>query len=335
MTPEELVRRKALRLTDPQAREAAEFAADRLRIEMKQHDGVVTRAQLRAAGLCRPDIDRLVRRKGLRQVHTRVFIDHTGPLTYDQRIWAAVLALEPAAICGPTLLSPDPEAAQIHVAIDESRRLVAPDGVRVHRVRRLDAVAQWKAAPPRMRREDAVLMLVDEAETELEVIRLITDAARDRRIGAGRLREAERRRSRLARRHLVRALLDDVSAGVESVLEHAYLTRVERAHGLPLATRQVVRRTAGGKEYRDVEYDEFAFVVELDGRIGHDSFDAQSRDAGRDLADLLEDRLVARLRWRQVFEAPCGTAASLARLLQKRGWQGSPTPCGPGCPVGR
>jgi hypothetical protein len=42
----------------------------------------------------------------------------------------------------------------------------------------------------------------------------------------------------------------------------------------------VERRTTGGKQYRDNEYLDHQVVVELDGRLGHDSFDAQGRDAG-------------------------------------------------------
>jgi hypothetical protein len=93
MTPEELARMKASRLTSAEARDEAEFAALRLGLAMRQRDGVVSRADLVAAGLTRPDIDRLVRRRSLRQVHKRVYVDHTGPLTYDQRVWAAVLAV--------------------------------------------------------------------------------------------------------------------------------------------------------------------------------------------------------------------------------------------------
>jgi very-short-patch-repair endonuclease len=334
MTPVELARDKALRLPDLEARAAAELAATQLGVTMSQRDGVVARAELMAAGLTRPDIDRLLRRRSLARVHRRVYVDHTGPLTYDQRLWAAVLAVAPAVVCGRTVLDADPKAKVIHVAVDASRPVASPDGVRVHRVRGLDAVAQWRAAPPRMRREDAVLMLVDGAETELDVVRLLTDAARDRAIGVARLRQAEQRRRRLRRRAFVTAVLDDVAGGAESVLEHAYLARVERAHGLPRPSRQVRRRAPGGNEYRDVEYEEHGLVVELDGRL-HDSFDAKGRDAQRDLADQVDRRDVVRLRWRQVVGAPGATAASLAILLQQRGWSGRPTPCGPSCRVGR
>lgn len=334
MTPEDLVRLKASRLTDPEVRATADFAATALGVAMRQHEGVVTRDDLTMAGLSRSDIDRLVRRKGLRQVHKRVYVDHTGPLTYDQRVWAAVLAVAPAVICGRTLISPDPAEKVIHVAVEASRHLRAPDGVKVHRVTGLDAVAQWRAVPPRMRREDAVLLLVHEAETELDVVRLLTDAARDRAIGVRRLKEAERRRGRLHHRAFVVALLDDIATGVQSVLEHGYLLRVERAHALPTPSRQVQRRTAAGKEYRDVEYEDYGMVVELDGVLGHDSFDAGGRDAGRDLADRVSGRRAVRLRWHQVFRTPCETAASLAALLRQAGWTGTPKDCGPGCPVG-
>jgi len=134
MTPTDLARTKALRLTDAEARAAAEFAAARLGAVMAQRDGVVSRAELTAAGLNRSDIDRLLRRKSLRQVHRRVYVDHTGPLTQDQRVWAAVLAVEPAVVCGPTLISPNPKAKVVHVAVDAARTVDAP-GVRSPSVR--------------------------------------------------------------------------------------------------------------------------------------------------------------------------------------------------------
>lgn len=335
MTPEQLARTKAARLADPARRAERELACTQLGVAMFQRDGVVTRAELMAAGLARSDIDRLLRRNSLRQVHRTVYVDHTGPLTYEQRIWAAVLAVAPAVVCGRTLIAPDPQAELIDVAVEASRHLATPDGVRVHRVRGLDDIAQWKTWPPRMRREDAVLMLVDQAPTELDVVRLLTDAAGDRDIGVERLCDAERRRARLRRRAFVLAVLDDIGGGVQSVLEHGYLTRVERPHGLPVATRQVLRRTAGGKEYRDVEYADFGLVVELDGRLNHDSFAALGRDADRDLADQATGREVVRLRWRQVFGTPCATAVRISTLLQRRGWQGTPLACGPGCPLAR
>lgn len=120
------------------------------------------------------------------------------------------------------------------------------------------------------------------------------------------------------------------------MLEHAYLTRVERAHGLPAADRQSARVTASGRQYRDAEYRSFGLVVELDGALGHDTWRAQGRDADRDLDDLaLLGARTARLRWAQVLGTPCRTADRLGRVLQRGGWTGAPCPCGPDCTIGR
>ena len=326
MTPEELAHAKAACLTDPALRREQEFAANQLGITLFQRDGVITRGELRAAGLGRHDVERLLRRRSLRQVHGTVYVDHTGALSFDQRIWAAVLACAPAAVCGPTLLAPDPQQPLIHIAIDASRRVTPPPGVRLHRVRGLDAMAQWKAEPPRVRREDAVMLEVGAAAGELDVVRLLTDAARDRAIGAKRLREAFPRHRRIHRRAFVGALLEDLDSGVSSVLEWGYVERVERAHRLPTPTRQSPRRTAGGREFRDQEYIELGVVIELDGRLNHDSW-----EAARDLADQAAGKVAVRLRWRQVFGTPCATAGQLDTLLRRRGWTGRAVPCGSSC----
>ncbi|MFD4325120.1 hypothetical protein ACFWQC_10825 [Nocardioides sp. NPDC058538] len=58
--------------------------------QRRMQDGVATDAQLTAGGLTRIDIERSVRRNELRRVHPRVYVNHTGPLTWEQRAWAAV-----------------------------------------------------------------------------------------------------------------------------------------------------------------------------------------------------------------------------------------------------
>ncbi len=40
-----------------------------------------------------------------------------------------------------------------------------------------------------------------------------------------------------------------------------------------------------------------------------------------------------RYGWAQVRWAPCATAAEVARVLRRHGWDGRPRPCSPGCPV--
>ncbi len=81
----------------------------------------------------------------------------------------------------------------------------------------------------------------------------------------------------------LREVLKDVAAGALSVREHAYLNRVERAHGLPLGSRQKQSARGQGATYRDVEYEAFRLIVELDGRLWHDGPRQRAQDMDRDL----------------------------------------------------
>lgn len=165
------------------------------------------------------------------------------------------------------------------------------------------------------------------------MVRVLADAVGRRVTTVDRLRDEVAARSRVRRRAWLLRVLADIEAGACSVLEHGYLVRVERAHGLPRASRQVARRGASGSEYRDVEYDEFGLVVELDGRAAHAGWEASGRDTERDLDDLASGREVVRLRHPQVLGRPCRTALRIAEILARRGWRGEPTRCGPGCAI--
>jgi len=300
-----------------------------LRDELAHQDGVVAWHQLVERGARQHDRERWVRRRLLVPVHRAVYVAHTGPLTESQRTWAAVLACGPrAALC--LVGRPGP---LVHVAVDATRRIAAPEGVRLHRVRGLEARVRWSASPPRLLPEHDVLLGVGLAEDEEEVVRLLSDAVRTRLTTATRLREVVQARGRLRHRALVLAVLDDVERGTHSVLEHRYLRDVERAHGLPTGTWQRRRSVDGRTEYSDVDYEPFTVTVELDGRAGHEGWDAQNRDARRDLDQAVAGWVPVRLRHRQVFRDACVTAVRLGRLLQTRGWEGAPGPCGPGCAV--
>lgn len=302
---------------------------------MRAQDGVVTWSQLVRAGLTRADIARGVRRKELRRVHPRVYVDHTGPLTWRQRAWAAVLYAAPAVLCWDSVEPPRKEGGNepIHVAIDQSRRIHAREGIVIHRMTGLDK-RRFGGSPPRLRLEDNAFAMAHEAQTQLEVIALLARVASKKFVTAGSLRSALARFPTMRRRRWIASLIDDLASGTCSVLEHGYLTAVERAHGLPEGTRQAPRATAEGQQFRDVEYQPYGLVVELDGRLGHDSWDAQGRDADRDLDDLaLAGMPTARLRWRQVFGTPCRTADRIGRILQRLGWSGAPRPCPTGCSI--
>lgn len=318
------------------AQREAEWRAAWLSDVRRGQDGVTTRQQLIDGGWTPADIRRAVRRNELRRVHPRVYVNHTGPLTWRQRAWAAVLYAEPAALCWDSVEEPRGSrvSGPIHVAVERSRRIAQPKGVVLHRMQGLWQ-RRFGGSPPRLRLEDNALAMADAADDELGVIALLAAVLGKPFVTPLSLKAALDRFPTLRRRRWVSAVIDDLATGACSVLEHGYLTKVERAHGLPKAARQVLRVTPAGNEYRDIDYEDFGLVVELDGALGHDSWKAQGRDADRDLDDLaLATKRTARLRWKQVYGTPCRTAARIAAVLQQGGWTGSPRPCGPDCPVG-
>lgn len=297
--------------------------------------GVVSRAQLLEHDVPASAVRRRLRRRELVAHAPGVYLTHTGPPTWRQRAWVAVLALEPAALCHRSALRADdgpgrvPVDEVLHVAVDRSRSPAAPPGVRVHRMAHLDERVRWSASPPRVHVEHAVIDVAAEACDDLSAIAVLADAVQARRTTAERLLETLSHRQRVARRGFLVDVLTDVASGTCSVLEHGYLSRVERPHGLPRAERQVYD-SSRGPLYRDVEYPGCRLRVELDGRLFHDNARSRDLDLDRDLDSAIDGRTTVRLGWGQVHGRPCVTARKVGILLQQRGWTGQVLPC-PGC----
>lgn len=296
---------------------------------LRQQDGVISRRQAVDAGLAEHEIRRLLRRNEWARVHAGVYVEHTGPPSWIQRTWAAVLYAAPAALCFESALGA--QSLPIHVAVDRQRStLVEPVGVRIHRVAHLDDRVLWNAGPPRTRYEEAALDVAGRPARELDAIAVLANACQSRRTTARRLLKALDSRGRLRRRRWLRAALVDISEGTCSVLEHGYLVRVERPHGLPRATRQKRSASSLGVCYRDAEYGE-RLVVELDGRVFHDSATRRDADFERDLDAAVDGRSTVRLSYGQVFDRPCQTAGKIAQILRRHGIAVAGRPCGPGC----
>ncbi|HWJ80958.1 MAG TPA: type IV toxin-antitoxin system AbiEi family antitoxin domain-containing protein [Nocardioides sp.] len=306
-------------------------------------DGVISRRQALAAGWTATDVARKLRRHEWTPVHPGVYVNHTGPQTWRQRAWAAVLACWPAALAGASARRahegpgrPGADDGPIEIVVAHSRRVTVPDGVRVRRLRRMRDAVQWNLSPPRMRYEDAIIDLADRAPTDLRSIAVLADACGGRRTTADRLRARLDSLAWLHRRDWLAGVLDDIAEGTCSVLEHGYLTLVERPHGLPRGLRQVEAVAPDGRRmFRDVLYGgkrpRWRQVVELDGRLGHSSAEERDRDLERDLDAAVDDVDTVRLGYRLVFATSCATAFTMARLLRRRGWPGTPHAC-PTCP---
>lgn len=299
--------------------------------------GVASRRQLAEAGVAPHDLQRLLRRRELVRVHDGVYVDHTGEPTWLQRAWAGVQIAWPAALShasairatdGPGRRGHD--GSVIHLAVDRHRAVRAPSGYRIHRLSGFEDKVMWNASPPRVRVEEALIDVASGTTDDFDAIAVLADAVRARRTVPRRIRDTLDARARVPRREFLRGVLTDLHLGTCSVLEHGYLTLVEQPHGLPTAMRQV-RDSQAGNIYRDVVYVDVDQVVELDGRMWHDSPTQRDADLDRDLGAAVDRLGTVRLGWGQVYGRPCVTAVRIGRLLTARGWLGRTTAC-PNCP---
>ncbi len=258
-----------------------------------------------------------------------VFYLGLGAPPWDAQAWAGVLiGGQRARIAGASaaylhrLASEAPSTVEVLVPLDRQVRDRWPWTFRRERPGVRDA--RSPGAPARTTVEDTVLDLVDRATTAGEVQGLVAHAIQQRRTTVARLRHAAAGRARLRHRRLVDALLDDVAVGAETPLELAYLHHVERAHGLPRGVRQ--HRAPHGSAVRDVVYEEFAVVVELDGRMGHEGA-GRFRDMERDNAAAVAGELTLRYGWHDVADRACVAAFQLGAVFARRGWDDEPRRC--------
>jgi hypothetical protein len=300
-------------------------------------DGVIARFQVLEAGESSRDIKRRLERREWSRIHPGVYVDHTGPPTWNQLAWAAVLFYWPAALEGASALNAygvrgykPREGSPICVCVDRTRSVRRRVGITVYQVAHVETLCMPDLAPPRQQLEHALLSVASRKRRLDASVAALADAVQDGRTTATRLRGALVKRPKLRNRGIFREVLSDVDEGVRSVLEYRYLKSVERAHGLPRGERQQLRVLGGKRGYPDVDYKDMNVLVHLDGRIGHsDSLDKWA-DFDRDLAGFVDSVVSVHVGWGQVLD-PCRLASSIAALLQRRGWSGQPRPCGPIC----
>ena len=98
---------------------------------------------------------------------------------------------------------------------------------------------------------------------------------------------------------------------------------MERPHGLPRGTRQ---QTNAAGHRRDVRYDRFATVVELDGRVNHEGM-GRFRDMHRDNYATVTGETTLRYGHWDIHERACLVARQVGMVLSLRGWSGDLVTC--------
>jgi hypothetical protein len=294
----------------------------------RRQDGVFSRAQANVCGFTDEMIEANVAAGRWRRVLRGVYSLTTGALSRRATLWTVLLRLGAAAVLShetaAELWGLDAPSPKIHVTMPSEARPSPIEGVVIHRSWRIVKARHPVRLPPLTTVEETVLDLTQTAPDLTTAAGWMARAVGARLTTADRLREAIERRPRMRWRRKLCILLREVADGCHSFLELLYRRDVESAHGLPRGTRQVQHKGSGRTRYRDVEYDEYGLVAELDGMLAHpDAF----RDMDRDNAVVLDRATPLRYGFRQVYETPCRVALQVATVLAQRGWKGRPRRC--------
>ena len=283
----------------------------------RHHAGAITRRQLLESGLGVHVITRLAAEGRLAPVTRGVYA--IGPITWPTRAWAGILVAGPGSCLSGLAaahtwgLSDPPDVIEVRTEAHPHDR----GGYRFVR----GAVEAVGPELPRTGIARTVITLASRAGSPDAAAHWITRGIAQR-APLDELVETARAIPNLRRRQEILAIVDELEPGIESVLEHRYVVRVERDHGLPRPERQALV----GADRLDMLHREFGVVIELDGRIGH-AAEGAFRDMRRDNRHAEHGLVTLRFGWDDVTRDPCGVAAQVASTLRTRGWRGVLRPC--------
>lgn len=263
-----------------------------------EQGGVVSRPQLLALGVSRGQIRANIAGRRWRKVRSQTVATHTGELTATGEQWAAVLEAGPRAVLdgASSLIASglkgfDETTFRISVPKGSRRRRGA--GLNVHQTRRYRATDRSPSGVPRTMAEVAAIHGALWAKSDKQAVLILTMAVQQGLTTAERLGVPALRVKRDRRRQLVHLTILDLLDGVRAISEHEF-ARECRERGIPEPTRQVLRRTNGGRYFLDVVWEEWRVVVEIDG-IQHGWVQNAVADALRHNDVALTDALVLRL----------------------------------------
>jgi hypothetical protein len=159
--------------------------------------GVISRSQVLTAGGDDRLITRMLRRRQWARVHPGVYVEHTGPLTWHQRAWAALLYSAPAALGGKSALRAHGVRGYdgddlIHVVVAHPRKVRGQPGVRIERLSDYERAVQTHLSPPRVRVEHALVRTASAAPTDDAAVGVLADGCQSRRTTPERLRVSSR-----------------------------------------------------------------------------------------------------------------------------------------------
>lgn len=242
----------------------------------RQHN--VISSEQAAAFLSEKSVRERVNSGRWQRVSRRVMVAHSGPLSSDQQLWAAILSVGRRAFLAgitaaqrhgfrpPTYV----DSERIHIvtpAADRHRNV--PGHIAIHRTTTLRAnEIQACGDPPSTTMDRSIVDAASWARTDRDAYALVVAAYQQQRVTPSSLNALLDRLIRLNRRQVIIRAVTDAEVGVHSELEGLVLAGIAD-DGLPLPTLQYKRRDAGGRlRYLDGYYKEWRLHIEIDG-AGH------------------------------------------------------------------
>jgi len=308
-----------------------------LRRTIAEQAGTVSRRQALMAGVSSSTTASKVRHGLWQHIHPGVYYAFTGDVRWEARLWAAVLYAGTGALlshetAAEVLGLTDRRHPVIQVAVPASRRVRPPQGVAIH-YSSFD-YPRWRpqrGVPPHTFYAETIIDLVGAADNLDDVVAWVSRGIARNLVGEVQLKAAVRARRRFRWRDQIDEVIDCVVGGSHFPLEFRYDRDVERAHGLPPATRQAkFVKPDGSKGFRDRYYEKYGLIVELDGSQFHPA-EQHGRDRARDNEAAATAGATLRYGWADVTRASCATAGQVYHALRKRGYQGGIRPCSAAC----
>lgn len=267
-----------------------------------------------------------LRRRRWQRPERGVIVAHSGPLTRQQHLWAAVLgAGQDAVLAGATAATLEGlrgyDRSAIDVLIPAGRRARAMAGVRIHRTAVLPAHhVRWTGSPPRTVVARSVVDAAAWARTDDDARAIVAAAFQQRRVVPADLDRVLDLMPRSRRRALVIETAALAAGGAHALTELNLATLCRRS-GLPPPDEQVHRTDSSGRDrYLDAYWSEYRLHVEVDG-----SWHLEVRTWWSDMQRqndlwISGDRVLRFPGWALIHE-PAKVAAQLHAALVAGGWR--------------
>lgn len=281
---------------------------------LRRHDGVITLAQARDAGLSHKVVQRRVASGHWRRCTPGVYFVEDRPFTDSARVRAAVWGYgPPAAASGLTaawwhnLTRFAPEIAEVTVPRNSHGR--SRDGCRV---RRRDLGPSDVVELEGMRVTALDLTVVEAAVQRGDGVKLM-DSALQRHVTLNQLWRAHLRNKGRYGSPRARRLLHAASDGARSEAERLLLTLLRNAR----VTGWKANHPCGPYKI-DVAFAELKIAIEVDGWAFHSDQEAFQHDRKRQNYLILHDWQVLRFTWLDLVEYPQRVLAVIRSAISAR-----------------